>query len=958
MEYWEFLLQKEGERSWQPLNSTKIDVESGRYRVVAHTSRNNMDVEICVTHTNTEEVPPKRRSQKRSRRTNPEGLMVVIPFTHLKPGLWELRCCGDIMSDFLGKSWQQAIQLQVLPKPTEVAPTNPQIILSSPKQPTAEVLGNLSENFTPNSAPKLAIPESEILAQYEKNGNTPEEVNSSLLTNQPEILVKHEINGNIPKEVNSSPLTEQPEILVENETNQDQPQPLPVTLVDVDPLFSPELSELDENQVLLNGDLTNGAGAANPILEQSLQMLEQILQQVLEPVMQELDPAESSESESSTEPEEIPVTSEQEMLLDEPGFILTLEEDAYTAQRGESLMIAGHVDILDVNQVDGGENVDANSFFRGSLRYQLRDPQTSQILLDVQKPLSEQPLPLAFSHSLEIPLDCKTRLILGKVTLSGSTPGALTSQPFTITADLDELLGAILPGTKIMPVAKMLVLANQFASLQDNQAALEELTEASLNPTVIDLIDTHSNPQPPPLQPALGKPIPPQIYQPTPTSKKSKSLNLPNFLKMSPATIVESKADQVKPEETLEQQESLVDDSALETQAEDITIESQLQEEVPQLKEKDGTLEPESSIVVVDSSLESSDTVNAADPFTPVIVSQPDDLETIELWDTPEPQIPPTEVQATSATTQELQALDDAFPTLNIQDRFWSRLNSLAADAELSQLLKSEISSPPNPSEVKDGMVQLDSHPLLAEVEEVTQSLNSDQLITDFDESIWEQTEKFNGNSTDTAQQEELQPPAISENPPTQEKAPLQLPQVGVRNTTDWAAQEIVVEEEEEEPPAVEESIVQPDASQERQPIKPLVSTKLELILPSTVHLESPLPAPTICVPTAELTAGEPITVRVKLPPHSARLCVKLWVQDRQSRYLLDGPRWLVDLLPDGAGQLEAMTQVVIPFGSAQIRLEAIALDLDSQRESHKVTVDCVVVPPDFPGMSLDEFEV
>jgi hypothetical protein len=64
-----------------------------------------------------------------------------------------------------------------------------------------------------------------------------------------------------------------------------------------------------------------------------------------------------------------------------------------------------------------------------------------------------------------------------------------------------------------------------------------------------------------------------------------------------------------------------------------------------------------------------------------------------------------------------------------------------------------------------------------------------------------------------------------------------------------------------------------------------------------------------------------------------------------------------VDLLPDGTGKLEAMTQLIIPFGAVEIRFEAIAVDLDSQRESHKVTVDCIVVPPDIPDLSLDEFE-
>ena len=120
MDYWEFLLQKEGDRSWRPIKSQKFKIEAGRYRVVAHSSCTNTDVEICVMHECTEEDPPKRRFQKRSRRTNPEGLMVVIPFTYLKPGSWELRCCGDIMSDLLGKSWKKAVRLEVLPKASEV----------------------------------------------------------------------------------------------------------------------------------------------------------------------------------------------------------------------------------------------------------------------------------------------------------------------------------------------------------------------------------------------------------------------------------------------------------------------------------------------------------------------------------------------------------------------------------------------------------------------------------------------------------------------------------------------------------------------------------------------------------------------------------------------------------------------------------------------------------------------
>ncbi|MEW6495584.1 MAG: hypothetical protein AB1589_24155, partial [Cyanobacteriota bacterium] len=158
MEYWEFLLQKEGDRTWRPIKSKRIEIEEGRYRIVAHSSRINRDVEICVIYESTEEIPPKRRSQKRSRRTNQEGLMVVIPFTYLKPGLWELRCCGDILSDFLGLSWQHSIQLQIISKVTEVSPVtesdSPRLEASLIEVQTDE----LSDNVLPSTSdPEITV---------------------------------------------------------------------------------------------------------------------------------------------------------------------------------------------------------------------------------------------------------------------------------------------------------------------------------------------------------------------------------------------------------------------------------------------------------------------------------------------------------------------------------------------------------------------------------------------------------------------------------------------------------------------------------------------------------------------------------------------------------------------------------------------------------------------------------
>jgi len=976
MEFWEFLLQKEGERSWLPIKSPNIEIEAGRYRVVAHSSRINTDVEICVTHDSIEEVPPKRRSQKRSRRTNPEGLMVVIPFTYLKPGRWELRCCGDIMSDFLGKSWQKAIRLQVLPKPQDVLPTEP--VLSVVNTTESEVEAASSENSSSHSVPDLAIeptpseaPQTSITAASAvcepevivKNGAN----NKALENSQSSLSCESEtpVNSEAVENSQSSTLSHESETPANSE-NIDEHQPLPITFVDVDTLIPLELTESDENQVELSGNSTNGSTSSNPILDRSLQMLEQILQQVLDPVLQDLDPPESPEPEQ-TELEQIPATPELELPPERQGLILTLEDDAYTARRGEPLTITGQVDVLDVNQLNGSEPASfVNSAFQGNLRYQLRDPQTSQVLLDVQQPLPEQPLPLAFNHTLDIPPDCKTRLILGKVTLYGSSPVALTSQPFTISADLDELLGAILPGTKVMPVAKMLVLANKFTSVQENsveenEADLSELVEAPLAQAPLNLIDVQSSPSLP-LEPASPKPLPPQIYHPTPSPKGSKSLNLPNFPRVSPvATNTESSATKEKQEDTEEQPVALANELSSETPnslqtdtAEDNLIESPTQEAVQHSEDDnwdkdvvlevdsassawDATTVPEPLVAFVDVTSDASESLKPAAIATSTAENQQKESQTTKSLDTPEPDSQATEVRGTEPKADESTSLDNAFQALKVQDRFWLRLNSMAADAELSFSLRSELSPPHN----LEATQPLNSHPAIAEVEEVTQSLN-------FDESMWEESDEL-GSKADTAEP----PPPPEENTSLEEATPIQPPPLSVGDR-DWADREIVVEDE--EPPTQKEPIVNRPIV---EPIKPItsVSSKPALKIPAPLKPELPLPAPTLFIPTSELAAGEPVTVRVKLPPHSARLCVKLWVQDRQSRYLLDGPRWLVDLLPDGAGQLEAMTQLVIPFGSAEIRVEAIAIDLDSQRESHKVAVDCVVLPPDLPNFSLDEFE-
>lgn len=126
MEYWEFLLQKEGDQSWLPLESSQVEILEGRYRVMAHTSRIGAPVEVQISQLLRDQMPPRRRNLHRRGQTNDDGLMVVIPFTRLGPGLWTIHCVGEVLaqpmadpaevetSGSLGpEPWSYAVQLQV-----------------------------------------------------------------------------------------------------------------------------------------------------------------------------------------------------------------------------------------------------------------------------------------------------------------------------------------------------------------------------------------------------------------------------------------------------------------------------------------------------------------------------------------------------------------------------------------------------------------------------------------------------------------------------------------------------------------------------------------------------------------------------------------------------------------------------------------------------------------------------
>ncbi len=127
---------------------------------------------------------------------------------------------------------------------------------------------------------------------------------------------------------------------------------------------------------------------------------------------------------------------------------------------------------------------------------------------------------------------------------------------------------------------------------------------------------------------------------------------------------------------------------------------------------------------------------------------------------------------------------------------------------------------------------------------------------------------------------------------------------------------------------------------------------------PLLIGTDEVVPTPSLEVEAVdEVVAGQSLRVKVKLPMIQPKLYVKLWINDRQTRTLLDGPRYLVDFVPDAQYRLmEATTTFTVPLGSLEIQIEAIAIETATKREGYKVSSPLAVVPPNLPGLGMDDF--
>ena len=117
------------------------------------------------------------------------------------------------------------------------------------------------------------------------------------------------------------------------------------------------------------------------------------------------------------------------------------------------------------------------------------------------------------------------------------------------------------------------------------------------------------------------------------------------------------------------------------------------------------------------------------------------------------------------------------------------------------------------------------------------------------------------------------------------------------------------------------------------------------------------VPDPLMTIAQAELISGKTAIVHLKLPDLLPKIYVKIWVNDRQNRTVIEAPHWVTNFTPDGHGNLQATTELKVPFDAIELQIEAISVEVMTNRESRKASLDRRIVSEKLPDLWIDDLE-
>ncbi|WP_299489402.1 hypothetical protein [Acaryochloris sp. IP29b_bin.137] len=111
----EFLIQKEGDFEWLPLESLSVEILVGRYQLIAQASEADCPIQVHIRHQYVQDGVWQEVVQQQLHRTDSQGRIEVLPPTFLQHGRWIISCSPQPDERFgLSEVDCHCVQLHVL----------------------------------------------------------------------------------------------------------------------------------------------------------------------------------------------------------------------------------------------------------------------------------------------------------------------------------------------------------------------------------------------------------------------------------------------------------------------------------------------------------------------------------------------------------------------------------------------------------------------------------------------------------------------------------------------------------------------------------------------------------------------------------------------------------------------------------------------------------------------------
>lgn len=960
MEQWQFLIQKEGERTWHPLEKPRIEIMEGRYRVVARSNRVNTDVEVRVTHSSPLEVPPRRRIQKRRRRINSEGLTAVIPFTYLKSGIWELQCSGDLMSDLLGASWQYTVSLAVIPSQVEAKVVSKKLdrnLESQHKVDSTDTKANQTKSNIPDIKPSrysstsskdiktndaglissISIEAANKISPVGKTGkisSTPGNTAKKNSLDRSTSDNKEKLRDSLKAAAEKKKATSKKPPTKSNQSSQkitnsarispaktvnassSRKQPFKSNAISNKTVNTKSVQEsLEKSKAKLNKTVSKKSvqtSSNKPKTSNKKDLSKQpvrqevtaIVEQSSNPVRVKGDTAEQILQNlmelalPSSEPLLPDRNIEDNLKVPPPlPLLITLDKNSFVASWGSTITLQGEIAVKETTQ-------QIKQIAKAEVQIELRSPQSSQLLQSFRLPNPNKSLPFAIATLINIPEECASKLILGEVKLYGiiSNQGVvelLASQSFTITAEIKELLAI----TVANPKGELEKFAYSTAKLSERNAPQTLEESATLDLELFNLVKAVK----PEEQSVAGVPLTKKSLPPRIDARKLRRKVATHSLKLPNVPGYQEKIDEYINYGHIE---------AVSSSAATGTSFPYLRKSKPINR---STVEVDANVYDTQQAAyrNVTDNQNITETSLPVDDTSVDNTSQAELIvDRPkEDNYLEFEESVTSRNSEFIAA------------------ENLNTSPLIRQWMLSQGYSVPEPIDVEYEDYDI----------EISQGI-----------SVQQTSQNANAQTNDNSQALHQEKAQID----TQAIASTYL---SISTSSGWqvnqiaapsnqTAQEIVVDDTD----IFADNILTTENTQLNQPVNhPAENASTSALTISSRKIEE-LPTPELYIAKKELVSGKSLNVRIRLPQGNSHLAVKLWVEDCHTRQLLDGPHLLSNFTPNKNQDLEIVTKLNIPFGCLEIRLEAIAVNTSTLHESHKFTIQRTVIPPDLPNIQLD----